>query len=151
MRTRFLLIVVAILSLCTFSSCTKEYYYEMQPDVFMFTVNQNNWNYSNISNNNYFYATVNAPEITADVCERGLVKVYRIFEDNTGSSQVEMPYVHLNEFYVESADQWVFYTETVHYEFEQGKITVIYKASDFDYEIDETFIPENMKFRVVIY
>lgn len=158
MRTRFLLIALSIFTIFAVSSCTKEYVYEntyveeLHPTVVYVNVNQDNWNYSAASDNNFFYATVKMPELTKDVLDKGLFKVYRVFEEN---KQMEMPYVRLNEYYAgvdaDGYDVWGFYTETVDTEFEVGKMTIYYTASDFDYEIDETFVPVAMKFRFVMY
>ncbi|MCQ2146294.1 MAG: hypothetical protein MJZ16_02130 [Bacteroidales bacterium] len=158
MRTRFLLFALSVLSLFAVSSCTKEYVYEntyveeLHPTVVKITVEQNNWNYSSIDNNNYFYATVQMPELTKEVLEKGLFKVYRVFDEN---KQMEMPYVRLNEYFAGTDDFgndiWGFYTETVDTEFEVGKLTIYYTASDFDYEIDDQFVPVPMKFRFVMY
>lgn len=115
-------------------------------------VNQNEWAYSNFDNNNYFFATINMPEITWDIYEHGNVMVYREYEPGTNSAtQTPLPYVRHKEYlYDQSTSTWGFYTETVDYEFTQGKLTIFYTASDFDYEIDTNFVPERMNFRVFI-
>lgn len=119
-------------------------------------VPQASWEYSNLDNNNYFSATVDVPEITEDVFDFGLVKMYRVYDfDKTSATQMEMPYIRLNEWCMgdvdaDGYDDWAFYTETVDYEFGIGTLTIFYTASDFDYEIDESFIPETMQFRCVV-
>lgn len=117
----------------------------------LINVPQSKWAYSGQDNNNYFYATVDMPEITSAVFDKGLVKMYRTYNfDKTNASQLEMPYVRPVEGYNESADEWYFYTETVDYEFGIGTMTICYTVSDFDYEIDEEFVPEAMQFRCVV-
>ena len=113
-------------------------------------VPQSSWNYSNVGNNNYFYATVEMPEITEQVFDGSLIKMYRTFNyDTMDATQMEMPYVRVNEAQLED-QSWVFYTETVDYDYGIGKMTIYYAASDFDYELNPQFIPEAMTFRCVI-
>ena len=114
------------------------------------TVSQNAWQYSNLSNNNYFYAVVDMPEITEAVFDGGVIKMYRTFNyDTTDATQIEMPYVRHSEYNV-SGDEWAFYTETVDYDYGIGDIYIYYRVSDFDYELDQSFVPETMNFRCVI-
>lgn len=108
------------------------------------------WQYSGMPDNNYFFATVKMPEITSTVYKKGLVKMYRSYDiDNENSTQMELPYVRLNE-YIYGDNQKGFYTETVDYEFGVGNMSIYYTASDFDYEDDHSFVPEAMQFRCVI-
>ena len=116
-------------------------------------INQNEWQYSNQDNNNYFYGVINVPELTWNIYNNGIVKVYREYNTGTNNaSQIELPYVKLNEVAVtdNGNTQWVFYTETVDYEFTQGSVTIFYTASDFDYELNTTFVPEQMHFRLIM-
>ncbi|MBQ9339819.1 MAG: hypothetical protein IJS13_05745 [Paludibacteraceae bacterium] len=116
-------------------------------------INQNEWVYAGQNDNNYFYGTISVPELTWDIYNNGIVKMYREYNTNTpNASQIELPFVKLNEtpVTVDNNTQWVFYTETVDYEFTQGSVTIFYTASDFDYELNTTFVPEAMHFRLVI-
>lgn len=119
-------------------------------NTYLINVPRESWQYSQIDDNNYFFATVKMPEITEPVFDNGLFKMYRVFDyDSADATQIEMPYVRHNEEFVED-NQKVFYTETVDYEIGIGNITIYYTESDFNYEIDETFIPEQMQFRCVV-
>ena len=119
-------------------------------DNVLIDVPRTSWEYSNIDYNNYFFATVDMPEITKTAFRKGLIKVYRVYDfDKDNGAQIELPYVRLNEEYI-GDDYWVFYTETVDYEFGVGTMTIYYTVSDFNYEIDESFVPEAMQFRCVI-
>lgn len=115
-------------------------------------VPQNSWKYSFHDNNNYFYATVDMPEITEEIFDKGLVKMYRVFKfDKTDASQIEMPYVKLQEWTPDEGLHWYSFTEVVSYEYFIGNMTIFYTASDFDYELEGSdFIPEAMQFRCVI-
>lgn len=121
-------------------------------ETILINVNRNQWQYSNIENNNYFIATVDMPEITGPVFKEGLIKMYRVYNWGTSSaSQVEMPFTRHNEECIDPiAGEWVFYTETVDYEFSPGIMSIFYTVNDFNYEIDTSFIPESMQFRCVI-
>lgn len=125
-------------------------------DVVLINVTQASWSYSNANDNNYFYATVDVPELTGDAFDYGAVKMYRTFNyDKSDAVQMEMPYIRLNEYNTGYRDEsgkdiWGFYTETVDYEFGIGYIRIFYTASDFDYELNESFVPEAMQFRCVV-
>ncbi len=118
-------------------------------------IDQKEWTYSDVANNNYFTARFKMDEITKDVYDNATITVYR--EWNTGSSratQMQLPYVRQVEEYVEDAENpdnsaWVFFTETVDYEYGIGWMDFTYRVSDFLYEINY-YEPETMHFRVVI-
>ena len=115
-------------------------------------INQNEWKYTDTGSNNFFYADFKMEEITWDIYEHGNVMVYREYDQGTDkATQTPLPYIRHNEYLADEAtDTWGFYTETVDYEFTKGKLTIFYTASDFDYEIDQSFVPEQMNFRVFI-
>ena len=146
---------IAVLSLCLLSSCRGAPGLDGRDGVgvinsIQINLPQQAWQYSAINNNNFFFATVDMPEITQAVLDKGLVKMYRVFDTTSGNAaQMEMPYTRLAEEAV-GEDEWVFYTETVDYEFSKGQIIIMYTVSDFNYELDEGFIPETMKFRCVV-
>ena len=112
------------------------------------------WAYPNLNDNNYFYAQFSMPEIDANVYNNGVVQVYREFDSGTNKAvQMPLPYVRLNEYAVTDEDNnttWLNYTETVDFEYGIGSLNIFYTASDFDYEIDTSFVPETMNFRVVL-
>lgn len=119
-----------------------------------FTVRQSDWEYSNLDNNNFFSVRVKMPEITRDVFNYGMIKVYRAYDfnadgSNTSAYQIELPYVRHHEVLV-GKDLWADYTETVDYDFEIGYITIYYTVSDFNYELDTRFVPDQMQFRCVM-
>ena len=118
----------------------------------MVKVPQTAWAYSDLDNNNYFIATADVPEITKNVLRYGLVKFYRVFNyDTKDETYIELPYILQCEYPIDAANgQWGFYTEAVSAEFGQGIAKFIYTASDFDYELNESFVPEEMLFRLVI-
>ncbi|MCQ2347378.1 MAG: hypothetical protein MJZ92_05570 [Paludibacteraceae bacterium] len=114
-------------------------------------VEQKNWGYSNTDNNNYFFATVDMPEITEKIFDGGIIKMYRVWNYETKDAiQTEMPYTRQYEVLPDGSSAWYFYTEHIDYDFGIGKMTIYYSVSDFDYELDETFVPEAMQFRCVI-
>ncbi len=125
-------------------------------DAILINVTQASWNYTNVNDNNYFYATVDVPEITEKLFDNGVVKMYRTFDfDKASASQMEMPYTRQWEYKTgqkdsQGRDIYGFYTEQVDYEYTIGGITIYYTVSDFDYEIDQKFVPEAMQFRCVV-
>ena len=118
--------------------------------AFTMDITQDAWMYTNTENNNYFWASFDMPEITEDVFDKGLIKIYRTYDYWTDNPvQIELPHVRQAEYQI-SGDNWGFYTELVDYEISIGSVTIFYTASDFDYELDESFIPDDMQFRCVI-
>lgn len=112
-------------------------------------VNQNEWSYTNTENNNYFYAVISVPELTWDIYEHGNVMIYREYDQGTNNAvQTPLPFTRHVEY--QDGGVWKFYTESVDYEYTQGKVTIFYTLNDFDYEIDQTFVPEQMNFRIFI-
>ena len=150
-------IIASALALLAFTSCQKEqpiYYIDecnCSMQTVVINVSKDQWSYSNLPNNNYFYATVDMPEITQSVFKTGIVKMYRLYGDisSSTSAQAEMPFTR----YLErdwGDDYWEFYSESLDYEFSVGQMTIFYTLSNFDYEIDVTLIPDTMQFRCVV-
>ena len=118
------------------------------------SVSGNQWQYPGLDNNNYFMASFDIPELTQDIYDNGLVQVYREYDTGTANAvQLLLPNTRHKEFsYVDDNGdtQWGFFSETTDYEYGVGKLNVFFTASDFDYEIDTTFNPEDMRFRLVL-
>lgn len=106
------------------------------------------WVKTNDKDNNYYYATVDMPEITKDIFEGGVIKMYRVFDyDTSDPVQVEMPFTRHKEEYVGPGEyDYVNWTETLDYEFGVGRINIFFTVSDFFYEGK----PEYMRFRCVV-
>lgn len=115
-------------------------------------IKQNEWGYSNVGNNNYFFATFNVPELTADIYDNGIIKVYREWGTGTkDATQAELPFTRYQEYLADELNNtWGFYSEHVDYDFLVGALNIYYTASDFDYELNESFVPEAMHFRVIM-
>lgn len=114
-------------------------------------VAQNNWAYSGENSNNYFYAKINVPEITKFVFDWGLVNVYRTWNVNGTEVKQQLPFVRHQEYPIDQlGSQWGFFTETVDYDYSVGELYIYYRASDFDYELNTTFVPDAMDFKMVI-
>ncbi|MDD7528318.1 MAG: hypothetical protein PUK04_02465 [Bacteroidales bacterium] len=111
------------------------------------------WQYSNAANNNYFYADFNVPELTAFIYDYGMTQCY--IEYNSGTEdriQQLLPISrHREESVTEGGEtKWVFYTETIDYDYGIGNVRIYLTQSDFNYEIDTTWEPEPMLFRLVL-
>ena len=118
-----------------------------------FQIDQNEWSYSDIKNNNYFYGAIPVPELTNDIYDNGIIKVYREYNTGTNNkSQVELPYTNFVEYSetVNNETLWSFYQEHVYAEYAVGSVTIFYLASDFDYELNTSFVPEAMHFRMIM-
>ncbi|MGN1232257.1 MAG: hypothetical protein ACI4UJ_02260 [Candidatus Cryptobacteroides sp.] len=149
-----ILTLAAIAMTMLLSSCTKEYYTEgdsLNIKTIIGNVSQDAWGYSNLGNNNYFYATISAPEITKDVLHNGVVKVYRVYNFNqSNETHTELPFLLQQEYVDGETGDVIFWTSEVTAEISAGQVTIIYTESDFDYELNETFVPESMVFRIVV-
>ena len=113
-------------------------------------VGVNSWDYPNKNNNNYFIATISTPGITKGVLRNGIVKIYRVF--NFGmekETHTELPYMFQQEE-ISDDGQAYFFTTEIMAEITAGKVAIIYTESDFNYERDDNFVPEDMVFRIVI-
>ena len=115
----------------------------------------NEWRYSSQENNNYFVAQFKIDDINADVYNNGIVQVYREYDTGTNNAtQILLPYVHHNEEYLgddENGNQiWTFYTETVDCDYGYGLLNIYYTVSDFEYELNNSYMPTDMHFRVVL-
>lgn len=113
-------------------------------------VKASDWQYSNLGNNNYFYAGVDVPEITEHVFNRGEVKAYLVKDRNNSyyARKHVLPYVMHKEDYING--NWVFYTETVDFTYGIGWAEFNFRASDFAYEESLDINPEEMEFDIVI-
>ncbi len=119
-----------------------------------FEIPSGSWNYSGPTgsidrNNYYFYYTFDVPELTADIYDNGSVQAYREFDSGTNkAAQHQLPLVQHIE--VEDGDSMYFYTETTDYEYGVGQISFFFTMSDFYYEVDDSQLPSDMHFRVVL-
>lgn len=121
------------------------------------TVPANAWTYTNYTDNsgqpyanNYFYSTIQMPEITESVFDYGSVAAYVVYNrTTTDASQHLLPYTrHYEE--QRSDGTWNYYTETIDCTYGIGWIEFNYRASDFAYEDDTSINPLEMDFRVVV-
>ena len=81
----------------------------------------------------------------------GVVKVYRIYNFNqSNETHTELPFLLQSEHIDGDTGEVFFWTSEVTAEISAGQVTIIYTESDFNYEIDETFVPESMVFRIVV-
>lgn len=113
-------------------------------------VKATDWQYTNQSNNNYFYSGVDVPEITSSVFEYGEVKAYLVKDrgDNYYARKHALPYVIHKEEYLNG--NWIFFTETVDFTYGKGWVEFNFRASDFAYEENLSINPEAMEFDIVI-
>lgn len=119
-------------------------------------VNANEWAYTQQGtadqfNNNYFYAVVNAPEITEKVFDYGEVKAYAVFDrmNQTKARKHLLPYVlHVEE--PTATGDWLYFTETYDFTYGIGWAEFNFRTSDFAYEDNVNINPPAMEFDIVI-
>lgn len=110
-------------------------------------VEEKDWVYSGLTDNNYFQVTVPVPELTEEIFDGGVVKMYRAFDyDTQYATQIEMPYVKLKEEYPEGGGEPFRYTELLDYDFGIETVNIYFTVSDFYYG----FKPGAMLFRCVL-
>ena len=115
--------------------------------VVYINVDQAAWKFSGLNDNNYFTATVSVPELTEEIFDGGIIKMYRTFDyESVDATQIEMPYVRLKELYEEGYPDPIRYTEVLDYDFGIERINIYFTVSDFYYDIK----PEAMTFRCVL-
>ncbi len=125
---------------------------------FNFHVEAKDWQFSNLRDNNYFYVVCPAPEITWDVYDNAVINIYREYlPGSSDAARVALPYLRMKEYNTMRPDPenpgqylWAFYSESVDYEYTQGRITFFFTASDFEYELNEAILPEAMDFTIMI-
>ena len=149
-NTYFVLLALAM----ALSSCNSYYDDDNTDNLTIKTiignVGVNSWDYSNENNNNYFIATISTPEITKDVLRNGIVKIYRVFNcGRENETHTELPYMFQQEVINEDGEVSFFTTEIMA-EIKAGQVAIIYTESDFYYERDDNFVPEDMVFRIVV-
>ena len=152
---KFILLFAVLLGTLVLGSCTGPKGEDglVNSKILDIQINQNEWSYSNIENNNYFYGVISVPELTDYIYDNGIFKLYREYNTNTSNkSQVELPYTSFVEYPdpVNGQTEWGFYQEHMYGEYAPGSITIFYLMSDFYYELDETFVPEAMHFRLIM-
>ena len=118
-------------------------------------VNAADWKYTQQGNgdqynNNFFYASVDMPEISREVFDYGEVKAYLVY-DRTSSYYARkhlLPYVlHVEELV---DHQWLFYTQTIDFTYGIGRAEFNFRMSDFAYEENININPPAMDFDIVI-
>ena len=112
------------------------------------------WEYSSMKDNNYFYAGMNIPEITSAVFNNGEVRAYLVYDRyNTNLARKHaLPYV-LHKEELNTLGQMVLYTETVDFTYGKGWVEFNFCTSDFIYEYTHNpheFNPGDMEFDIVI-
>jgi hypothetical protein len=121
---------------------------------YQYTVFKEHWNYTDYTDpdgrpyaSNFFYATLNVPELSQDIADKGLVQVYRVIDD----VQHLLPMVRHMEELTDTANMvYNFYTETINFCYGTGWIEIDLTQSDFFYEDHITYTPDAMLFRVVL-
>jgi len=149
----FLLLIAATLVGCDYSTTIVG----STQQVVNVTVNAREWQYTNFKDsipyvNNYFYATVDMPEITENVFDYGEVKAYVVYDNNSTNyaRQHLLPFVTPKEEVLEDGTI-ARYTEVYDFTYGIGWAEFNYRVSDFAYEDDNiTFAPPAMDFRIVI-
>lgn len=128
------LLVLAVFSLM---GCVKTQYIERETGtkvnrkIIDLQVDPGDWIYSNLPDNNFYFASFDIPEITKDVYDNGIVNLYVEYQNNDGSyTMALMPAVRHMEEFDEGGNQ-ILYTATLDAEYSVGKLVIIYTASDF--------------------
>lgn len=119
-------------------------------------VNANEWKYTQQSatdqfNNNYFFAFVDMPEITAEVFDYGEVKAYLVYDrlSTYYARKHLLPYV-LHKEEQTTTGNWLYYTQTIDFTYGIGWAEFNFRTSDFAYEDNLNINPPAMEFDIVI-
>lgn len=106
------------------------------------------WDYSNFTDNNYYFAKFNVPALTSFVFTDGNVNGYIYMTENGQQIQHSLPYV-LHKYVVDGENTY-YYTETVDFVYGVGWVQIEVRDSDFAYEDNTSIVPDVMKFRIVM-
>lgn len=143
-------ILLLLLPLLSMISCGNSYTYNgFTVKSYDVHVGANDWQYTDLSSNNYFYYVEDMPEISSYVFDNGEVNVYRVFKKGTREAfkHILPDVLHCEEF---SGNQPIRYTTTVDCIYGPGWLEFNYRASDFAYEQNININPEAMDFTIVI-
>ena len=143
-------ILLLLLPLLSMISCGNSYTYNgFTVKSYDVHVSANDWQYTDLPSNNYFYCVVDMPEISSYVFDNGEVNVYRVFKKGTRETfkHILPDVLHCEEF---SGSQTILYTTTVDCIYGPGWLELNYRASDFAYEQNININPEAMDFTIVI-
>lgn len=143
-------ILLLLLPLLSMISCGNSYTYNgFTVKSYDVHVSANDWQYTDLSSNNYFYCVVDMPEISSYVFDNGEVNVYRVFKKGTRDAfkHILPDVLHCEEF---NGSQPIRYTTTVDCIYGPGWLEFNYRASDFAYEQNININPEAMDFTIVI-
>lgn len=148
-------ILALLLPLITLVSCGNTYnQYGFTVESYDVHVSARDWQYTDYDgspySNNYFYAVVEVPEITASVFEEGEVQAFVVYDKRSNDPYKHvLPYVRHYEELLENG-VWNYYTETVDCVYGIGWVEFNYRASDFAYEDHEDINPTDMDFTIVV-
>ena len=143
-------ILLLLLPLLSMISCGNSYTYNgFTVKSYDVHVSADNWRYTDLPSNNYFYCVVDMPEISSYVFDNGEVNVYRVFKKGTRDAfkHILPDVLHCEEF---SGNQTILYTTTVDCIYGLGWLEFNYRASDFAYEDDVKINPTDMDFTIVL-
>ncbi|MBO4577291.1 MAG: hypothetical protein J5688_01140 [Paludibacteraceae bacterium] len=107
------------------------------------------WDYSNFSDNNYYFAKFDVPALTSFVFTDGNVNGYIYLKENGETIQHSLPYV-LHQYEVAEDGTTYFYTRTVDFVYGAGWVQIEVRDSDFAYEDNVNIVPDPMNFRIVM-
>lgn len=149
--------LILLLPLFALMSCGNSYTYNgFTVKSYDVHIDATDWQYTNYTSNgtpfanNYFYCSVDMPEITSSVFENGEVQAYIVYDKRTSNAfKHVLPYVRHYEEQLANGS-WNYYTETVDCVYGIGWVEFNYRASDFAYEDNVNINPNDMDFTIVI-
>ena len=112
-------------------------------------VNVSQWDYSQYSDNNYFFAKFSVPALTSFVFTDGNVQAYVYLSENGETIQHPLPYTLPKED-IDNQGNPYFYTEVVDFVYGVGWVQFEVRATDFAYEVNPQINPAKMDFRIVM-
>lgn len=107
------------------------------------------WDYTNYSDNNYFFAKFEVPALTSFVFTDGNVNGYIYMTENGQKIQHSLPYT-LHKEEINDQGQAYFYTSTIDFVYGVGWVQIEVRDSDFEYEVNTKINPDPMDFRIVM-
>ena len=141
-------ILFLFISSIILAGCNTTIVSNLEMETIDVNVRANDWQYTHMSDNNYFRCVVEMPEITSKVFDQGEVKVYRKFYDKQNNDFFK----HILPDVCHVKENQFLYTITVDYIYGVGWLEFNYRVSDFVYDEGNymDFAPEAMTFSIVV-
>lgn len=135
MKTARILVALAALILFAASCTERNFYYENKLSTTIYTIQPKHWTLNEDlvpGTDNYYFCTVDNPDITDEVMDKGAVQAFVYYTYNKAenlSAWTSLPFVYPAE-YTDDSNQLIMVAENLRFEWEKGSVTFILQPLD---------------------